>query len=231
MIFHLVRLYIYIDKQKELERTKKSEKYWTNVPANHQSTFGSDKNLRNTDVNSTITLIDGLIEDKILKNKESVFEFAAGTGRVTEGVLTKYFNHIDVLEISTKLSEYLKILSKNKDLKIKTVYNVKAEGFKFEQKYDMIYGQGFLESLSDIEVLKHFINMRNNLNNEGIIIIKENISSSIIDSDEKGSRFRKILDYEILFKLSGLKLIKSKGVDGWKKSYLPHHEFVVTTAK
>jgi len=119
-------------------------------------------------------LIDDLKKWNLLKTN-SVIEFAAGTGRETEHVLLKYFGKIDLLEPVNSLAKGLKILQK-KHSKIRKIYIEGAQDFDFEDKYDMVYFFGLLENLSDIDFVKFLIKARDNLNPQGKVIIKENVS-------------------------------------------------------
>ena len=66
------------------------------------------------DKKSTLKLFNYLNSEKIINIQEDyIFELAAGNGRVTESILCKLFNNIDVLEQSEKLASNIQIRQNN----------------------------------------------------------------------------------------------------------------------
>ena len=128
------------------------------------------------DKNSTLKLFNYLNSKKIINIPgDYIFELAAGNGRVTESILCKLFSKIDVLEQSDKLASNIQILQKD-NKNIKTIYVKNVENFYFRRKYNIIFAERLFGNLTDSDVLSVLLKCKFNLEENGIIIIKDNIN-------------------------------------------------------
>ena len=173
-------------KKKEEKRTKedwykKREEHWASQEPTIKSVLGGFENSQLPDVKCSCELLNGLILTKQL-NPGSCLDCGAGIGRVTEYVLSNFFKEIDLVERDKKFIEKCKTKFSGNS-KIKNIYMSPLESFKFERKYDLIWIQWCLENLED-EDLEPFLNKcYNHLNDDGMIIVKENLYN--FDEDEK----------------------------------------------
>ena len=135
-----------------------------------------DEKMDLIDKNSTILLFDYLTSNKIINSsKDYILELAAGNGRITESVLCKLFNNIDVLEQSKNLALNLKKI-KFKNVNIKTILINNVQSFYFERKYDVIFARWLFGNLTDSDALSFLLKCKLNLAKNGVIIIKDNIN-------------------------------------------------------
>ena len=125
------------------------------------------------DVKCSCELLNGLILTKQL-NPGNALDLAAGIGRVTEFVLSNFFKEIDLVEKDKKFIDKCKVKFSSND-KIKKIYMESLENFKFEKKYDLIWIQWCLENLEDEDLEPFLKKCYDNLNEDGIIIVKENL--------------------------------------------------------
>ena len=168
------------EKKKEEDWYKKREEHWSSVEPNLASVLGDEK-IQLPDVKCSCELLNGLILSKQL-NPISCLDCAAGIGRVTEYVLSNFFNEIDLFEKDKVFIEKCKKKFIGND-KIKNIYNSSLEKFEFNKKYDLIWIQWCLENLEDDDIKPFLKKCYDNLNDDGIIIVKENLYN--INEDEE----------------------------------------------
>ena len=168
------------EKKKEEDWYKKREEHWSSVEPNLASVLGDEK-IQLPDVKCSCELLNGLILSKQL-NPISCLDCAAGIGRVTEYVLSNFFKEIDLFEKDKVFIEKCKKKFIGND-KIKNIYNSSLEKFEFNKKYDLIWIQWCLENLEDDDIKPFLKKCYDNLNDDGIIIVKENLYN--INEDEE----------------------------------------------
>ena len=86
--------------QNEKDWIEHQQSFWkSKKPTKKLEYMVGDEKMDLIDKNSTILLFDYLTSNKIINSsKDYILELAAGNGRITESVLCKLFNNIDVLE-------------------------------------------------------------------------------------------------------------------------------------
>ena len=168
------------ENKEEKNWYKKREEYWASVEPNLTSVLGNE-NIQLPDVKCSCELLNGLILSKQL-NPKCCLDCAAGIGRVTEYVLSNFFNEIDLFEKDKVFLEKCKKKFAGND-KIKNIYESSLEKFKFEKKYDLIWIQWCLENLEDEDLLPFLKKCYENIKDDGIIIVKENLYN--IDEEEE----------------------------------------------
>ena len=160
---------------------KKREEHWASLEPNLLSVLGGYEDSQLPDVKCSCELLNGLILTKQL-NPISCLDCAAGIGRVTEYVLSNFFQDIDMFEKNKSFVEKCKVkfLGNNK---IKNIYECSLEEFEFKKKYDLIWIQWCLENLEDEDLRPFLKKCYDNLNDNGIVIVKENLYN--IDEEEE----------------------------------------------
>lgn len=175
-------------------RYEKAKQYWENRNSTIEDMLGGFPEVNDIDVKVSKKLLEDLIKSKKL-DTHSVIDCGAGIGRVTDKVLQHYFNECDLVEMNPKFTNYAKDYFKN-NLKIKNVFCSPIQNFIFPKKYDCIWIQWCLENLDDKDLNIFFTNCHRNLNDNGLIIIKENIEEnydySISETDYSKVRSDKI---------------------------------------
>ena len=162
------------EEKAKVDWYKKREEHWASKEPTMLSVLGGYENIHLPDVKCSCELLNGLILTKQL-NPGKTLDCAAGIGRVTEYVLCNYFKEIDLVEKDKKFIDKCKTKF-NGNKKIKSIYLSPIESFKFEKKYDLIWVQWCLENLEDEDLAPFLNKCYNNLNDEGLIIVKENLS-------------------------------------------------------
>jgi SAM-dependent methyltransferase len=165
-----------INEEKPNEKVnwyKKREAHWASKEPVLLSVLGGFEKSHLPDVKCSCELLNGLILTKQL-NPGNALDLAAGIGRVTEFVLCNFFKEIDLVEKDKKFIDKCKVKFSSND-KIKKIYMESLENFKFEKKYDLIWIQWCLENLEDEDLEPFLKKCYDNLNEDGIIIVKENL--------------------------------------------------------
>jgi SAM-dependent methyltransferase len=165
-----------INEEKPNEKVnwyKKREAHWASKEPVLLSVLGGFEKSHLPDVKCSCELLNGLILTKQL-NPGNALDLAAGIGRVTEFVLSNFFKEIDLVEKDKKFIDKCKVKFSSND-KIKKIYMESLENFKFERKYDLIWIQWCLENLEDEDLEPFIKKCYDNLNEDGIIIVKENL--------------------------------------------------------
>ena len=165
-----------INEEKPNEKVnwyKKREAHWASKEPVLLSVLGGFEKSHLPDVKCSCELLNGLILTKQLKPGNAL-DLAAGIGRVTEFVLCNFFKEIDLVEKDKKFIDKCKVKFSSND-KIKKIYMESLENFKFERKYDLIWIQWCLENLEDEDLEPFIKKCYDNLNEDGIIIVKENL--------------------------------------------------------
>jgi SAM-dependent methyltransferase len=165
-----------INEEKPNEKVnwyKKREAHWASKEPVLLSVVGGFEKSHLPDVKCSCELLNGLILTKQLKPGNAL-DLAAGIGRVTEFVLCNFFKEIDLVEKDKKFIDKCKVKFSSNE-KIKKIYMESLENFKFEKKYDLIWIQWCLENLEDEDLEPFLKKCYDNLNEDGIIIVKENL--------------------------------------------------------
>ena len=187
-----------ISHPKEYWYEKRAE-YWASKEPTLKSILGGYEESHLPDIKCSCELLNGLILSKQL-NPQKALDCATGIGRVTENVLLNFINEIDLVDFNEKFIDKCKNKF-NKNNKIKDIYLSPLQNFKLKKKYDLIWIQWCLENLEDEDISIFLNECYSHLNDDGKIIIKENLCD--IDDDEKG-------DNDYAFRYSELDFSKQR---------------------
>ncbi|KND93053.1 Alpha N-terminal protein methyltransferase 1 [Tolypocladium ophioglossoides CBS 100239] len=140
----------------------------------------------------------------------SALDGGAGIGRITEGLLLRVAEQVDVIEPVSKFTDALK--GKNG---VRNIFNVGLEEWKPIEgiAYDLIWTQWCLGHLTDEQVVQYLELCKTVLRpDSGIIVIKENLSTSGVDlfDDTDSSVTRQDERFRSLFEKAGLKLVRAE---------------------
>ena len=138
----------------------------------------------------------------------------AGIGRLTKLLLTTVFDSVDLLEQNPKfVEEAPAYLGTEKAAKVEKFICSGLQSFTPEQKhYDVIWIQWVLGHLTDEDFVAFFKRCKLGLKENGIIVVKENISfHDEPEFDQKDSSYTRPRENIMqLFERSGLNLLKEE---------------------
>ncbi|RZC34374.1 N-terminal Xaa-Pro-Lys N-methyltransferase 1 [Asbolus verrucosus] len=182
--------------------------YWSEIPATIDGMLGGFGFISQTDIRDSKLLLKQLFNSKIPPGRDYALDCGAGIGRITKHLLTGFFNKVDLVEQNPEfLAQAKEYLGPKLEDKIGNYYSVGLQSFEPEdKKYDVIWSQWVLGHLTDSDLLTFLKSCQNGLKQNGVIIIKENISSSDeIDKDEQDSSVtRPLFLYHRIFTKAGL---------------------------
>lgn len=208
------------------ERYEKTKEYWNKCENTVEDMLGGNPQVNGIDVKTSSELLEGLIKTKMLRPGR-VIDCGAGIGRITNSVLQNYFMECDLLEMNENFVNYAKdFFSQNE--KIKDLYCSSLQDFKFLKKYDCIWIQWCIENLEDDDLDTFLSNCYANLEDDGLVIIKENvIDKGIFFSQEDYSKVRSDLIFKEIFLKNGFKIVKHFHHPNWPKDLLKVSIFVL----
>ena len=225
--------------ESEKDWYKIRKKHWEEKEATLESVLGGWEDTNLPDIKCSNELLNGLILTKKLNNN-SALDCACGIGRVTQFVLCNFFNEIDLFEKDEKFVNKTKEIFKyNK--KVKNIFCCGIENFEFKRKYDLIWIQWTLENLEDNDLIPFLNKCKNNLNDNGIIVIKENYyyednnnnnehNKKFEYSKEDFSKQRLDIFYINLFINNGFKIIHHFINPNWPEKIMPLIVYVLQKA-
>ena len=192
--------------------------YWSNLEPTLASVLGGSDDIHEPDIRDSSYFLDRIIA-KYQISPIKVLDCGAGIGRVTKFLLINRFEIVDMLEQCTKFIEFAKTFVDSN--KVRNYFNVGAQSFNTDEKYDVIWVQWVLSQLTDEDLLQFLEKIKNNLNESGIIIIKENIKGKgfVVHKDDFSvTRSDKILKYA--FEKAGLRVIEEHNQENWPDDLL-----------
>lgn len=145
----------------------------------------------------------------------------AGIGRITKGLLINHFDKVDLVEQNPKFVDAAKEILKCED-KVGYFYVSGLQEFTPKKFfYDIIWCQWVLGHLTDNHLVDFLIRCKSGLKKNGIIIVKENISSEELLIDELDSSVtRSTKTFFRLFQKANLKVIKQCKQNNFPKQLL-----------
>lgn len=147
----------------------------------------------------------------------------AGVGRVTEGFLSHVCEVVDAVEPVEKFTNVLAESQLKKDGVVGDIYTVGLENWFPQKKYNLIWVQWCVGHLTDAQLTEFFVRCRESLSENGVMVIKENLStdpkkqdmyddvdSSVTRTDDK---------FKQLFAAAGMDVIKAEIQTGFPKQF------------
>ncbi|EZF31253.1 alpha N-terminal protein methyltransferase [Trichophyton mentagrophytes] len=136
----------------------------------------------------------------------------AGIGRVTEGLLSKVCEVVDIVE---PVEAFAKVLIEGRlkaEGKVGDVYITGLENWVPGKRYDLIWIQWCLLYLTDDQVVQLLTRCRDALSPSGVVIVKENLNTKPHDTfdPQDKSVTRAEEKYKHLFKRSGYSIMKEE---------------------
>ena len=217
----------------------KRKKHWESKDATMKSVLGGWEDTHLPDVKCSNELLAGLIYSKQLNPKRAL-DCGAGIGRVTEYVLQNHFEEIYLMEQDQKFVDKSKETLGNNP-KIKNITCCSLQTYDFNNiKYDLIWIQWCLENIEDEDLNNFMDKCYEHLNDNGVIVVKENYyfpekeekeKKDYIYSEEDLSKQRKDIFYINLFVKHHFKIIKHFVNPNWPSSIMPLIVYVLVKEK
>jgi len=199
-----------IEAQAAPEFYEDAQKYWDNIPATNDGMLGGFSHISKLDIGGSDTFLKLIFKMKNPPGHSRAVDCGAGIGRITKHLLHRYFGKVDLVEQCQNFVDQGK-----EDLKgHKKVGEFYCQGLQdFNPppgSYDVVWSQWVLGHLTDSHLEDFFKRMAASLKPNGVIVVKENVSSEEVELDEEDSsvtRPEKLLLH--IIDQAGLRVLKN----------------------
>ncbi|KAG6446201.1 alpha N-terminal protein methyltransferase 1 [Manduca sexta] len=208
---------------------EKSLEYWADIPATVDGVLGGFGFISDADIEGSTIFLNSLLSSKNPPCTNTAIDCGAGIGRITKFLLTQFFKSVDIVEPDSKFISTIKdFVGENKE-KVGNLYNVGLQEFHPVKKYDVIWNQWVLGYLKDMDLISYLVRCSNALNENGIIVVKENVTSSgkPENDDNDSSVTRSLKQYLKIFKDANLKRIKQVKQTNFPNGIYPVYMFAL----
>jgi len=145
-------------------------------------------------------------------------DVGAGIGRITQKALRDFFGQVDLMEqCPAYIDKAKEILGANHNGEF---YTIGCQEFNFTKKYDVIWIQWVVGHLTDKDFVDFLVKCKANLNPQGIIVCKENLSSGcfIVDKDDC-TIIRDEQYFKAIFEKAGLNIMYEQDLANFPQDY------------
>ncbi|XP_069698650.1 N-terminal Xaa-Pro-Lys N-methyltransferase 1 [Periplaneta americana] len=211
------------EKQKASFYTQAAE-YWSAVPATVDGVLGGFGFISHTDIQGSVGFLKQLFKLQNPPGHGRALDCGAGIGRITKHLLLRFFDKVDLVEQNSSFLEEAKNFI-GECQKLGDLYCAGLQNFSPQPgKYDVIWCQWVLGHLTDEDFVAFFKSCKQGLKPNGIIVVKENLTSSdkVEVDKEDSSVTRPISLLRTLLKQAGLHCIKEQ-----KQSNFPRGLYTV----
>lgn len=232
---------------------KDAQTYWKTIPATIDGMLGGFSNINFTDIRGSQDFMKEIFKMKPAPNRNRALDCGAGSrdfsvhfnvgsailnifigiGRVSKHLLIPIFNKVDIVEQDEHFANSVKEYVGNSD-KLGTVYNQGLQEFHpAAMRYDTVWCQWVLGHLTNEDLVKFFERCSHSLCKNGVIIVKENITSSeqVVIDDIDSSVTRPLTMYKSLFAQSGLRIVKMVRQNNFPTGIFPVYMFAMKPIK
>jgi len=217
-------------KFKEKEFYEDAAKYWDKIPPTIDGMLGGFGFISHTDISGSKLFLKYVFKIQEGLERQRALDCGAGIGRITGNMLVNYFDTVDLVEQNPKFLEQAKTYLKKSMGKIGNFYSVGLQDFCPEPNtYDVIWCQWVLGHLNNDDLIKFFQNCKKGLKSNGVLIVKENVTTSdVVEIDKEDSSVTR--PYAVLveaFKQSGYKCIKEEKQQNMPQGLYPVYMFAL----
>ncbi|EKD13563.1 uncharacterized protein L3040_008572 [Drepanopeziza brunnea f. sp. 'multigermtubi'] len=195
--------------------------YWASIDADVNGMLGGFSFISKVDLQGSKNFLAklGVGGEGAGKAKVKIaVDCGAGIGRITEGLLLKVANTVDIVEPIVKFTDNLK----GKE-GVGEIFNTGLENWSPETEYDLIWNQWCLGHLTDAQLQSYLEKCAKALNKGGLVVVKENMSTSGEDVfDEVDSSVTRCDEkFREIFKKARMKIKKTEIQNGFPRDILP----------
>ncbi|XP_025602498.2 N-terminal Xaa-Pro-Lys N-methyltransferase 1-A [Athalia rosae] len=204
--------------------------YWSKVPATEDGMLGGFGFISKTDIGGSETFLSSIFKLKNPPGRKHALDCGSGIGRISKYLLTVHFDHVDLVEQNSEFLDIARTYLEDRGKKIGEVFAMGLQEFCPDaRKYDIIWCQWVLGHLKDDDFVRFFNNCRTGLKENGMIVVKENTTSSNnVEVDTVDSSVTRPIDkLRQLFDQAGLISIKEQQQSKLPQGLYPVHMFAL----
>ncbi|GLV41478.1 N-terminal methyltransferase [Carabus blaptoides fortunei] len=186
--------------------------YWEKIPPTISGMLGGFGYISKTDIEGSKMFLNQIFSTNNAPSTSYAVDCGAGIGRITKNLLIHVFDCVDLVEQNPAfLQKARQFIGTSHKEKLGELYAVGLQNFvPQDAKYDVIWCQWVMGHLKDEHFVEFLERCKKGLKHNGMLIIKENITSSgeveMDEGDSSVTRPPKLLHK--LFKSAGLVCLK-----------------------
>lgn len=191
-----------------------AKKYWEKIPPTIDGMLGGFGCISNIDIQGSLKFLKPfLVAKKKSTGHHRALDCGSGIGRVSKHLLLPLFDYVDLLDQNqTFLDESVDYINED-NKRVENRLCMGLQDFTSEAgRYDVIWCQWVLMQLRDDDVVEFFRRCKAALCKNGLLILKENITSSgeieIDETDSSVARSLKLL--RLLIHKAGFQIVKEQ---------------------
>jgi len=148
----------------------------------------------------------------------------AGIGRITKRLLLPLFTTVDMVELNQGFLDEARAFIGDEASRVDRLICAGLQQFTPEPgRYDVIWCQWVLGHLTDTDLVAFFARCQQGLAENGVLFLKENISSVKVEFDEQDSSYTRPRQLLVdLIRKAGLKVLREE-----KQKQFPHEIYEV----
>ncbi|XP_063529208.1 alpha N-terminal protein methyltransferase 1-like [Cydia strobilella] len=208
---------------------EKALEYWSEIPATVDGVLGGFGFISDVDIQGSRMFLQSILSSENPPSTNLALDCGAGIGRISKYLLIPHFSLVDVIEPDEKFINTIReYVGSNAD-KLGNLYKVSLQEFRPEKKYDVIWNQWVLGYLKDDDLLSYLTYCRDALSENGVIIVKENVTSTgkTEKDDADSSVTRPLKEYIKIFGKAKLKRIKQCKQTNFPNGIYPVYMFAL----
>lgn len=208
---------------------KNAELYWAKVPPTIDGVLGGFGYISEIDIAGSRSFLKKIYSMENPPGTKLALDCGAGIGRISKDLLMDIFEKVDMVEQDQKFICAAKHAIGESNAKLGSLYNTGLQNFKPFKKYDVIWCQWVLGHLNDDDLLAFLKRCSESLTDDGVIIVKENITSTEeMDYDEADSSVtRPYRLMQRIFDVARLKVIRVEEQIGFPDDIYPVYMFAL----
>ncbi|XP_074651093.1 N-terminal Xaa-Pro-Lys N-methyltransferase 1-like [Tubulanus polymorphus] len=191
-----------------------AEKYWGSVPSTVNGMLGGFSHISPTDINGSRDFIIPFLEkdSQTGTGKKRALDCGAGIGRITKRLLLPIFDEVDMVEVNPNFIEEAKTFLGDEAKRVGNFFCSGLQNFTPEKgRYDVIWIQWVIGHLTDKDFVDFLNRCVEGLTQNGLIVVKDNLSSTELLFDEQDSSYtRTQQQLEAVFESAGFRILKNE---------------------
>ena len=186
---------------------------WKDADTTEYEVTGFDEQFQKTEISISSLLLDYLEQTLHLKLNRAA-DCGAGIGRVTNHLLSRRFNTVDLYERSSKLLQFARE-SFEGNPRVGEFVNADLKQIEFKHKYDVIWVQMVSGYFDDEELVEFYKKCKDALTTEGVVVFKDFISPvySLQISHRLAEVFRSRDYNKVIFHEAGYEVVYTSDLD------------------
>jgi protein N-terminal methyltransferase len=201
----------------------KAHSYWDQQDASINGVLGGFGDLHPTDVAGSDQFLN-MVFSQFSVPRDLGADCGAGIGRITQYLLQKHLQKIDIVEPCEKLIERARMEFGNEKY-CGNFFNYPLQSWNPRKStYSLLWHQWVLLYLTDKDCVDYLVRCRESLVQGGVVCVKENVSMKtgqfLVDSDDN-SVTRTLDQYKSLFAQAGLRIALQMKQPRWPSHLFP----------